>query len=146
MEYDAVITYRATIVMQLLNTCTGRPLVNPKVQITCGSHNLSTVMKPNGFCVILDAGEEPMDIALQVAGFETQELTVSPTVHWERPMLSHLIPEVFQYGFQTHVTLEGTMEGITHLSGVYLSNYILRYKSYQSKTKKMAIFNRHNKP
>ncbi|MFI3312373.1 MAG: hypothetical protein R3Y62_00660 [Eubacteriales bacterium] len=146
MAYTSVISYQASYVMQLINTCTGQPIRHPRVEAKHRGATLSTVLKPDGFCVILNVDEDTLFLTLQVAGYETQTLQVEKTVRWDRPTLVHMVPEVSRSGLQTHLTLEGQLPGLTHISGVFLSNYILRFKNYTSKTKKMALFNRHNKP
>lgn len=146
MHFDAVISYRATVVMQLINTCTGRPIEGPKVSLSQDDKPVPISIKPGGFCIVLNGSDKAVESELVVAGFVPMTLQIEPTKRWDRPMIVHMIPEILERGLQTHFTLQGTLPGITELSGLYLANYILRFKGYQSKTKKMAVFNRHNKP
>lgn len=146
MKFEAEIQYRATMVLQLLDAYTGRIINTPNVKVKLEDKFIPIVVKSDGFAVILNVDDPYLDVTVYVVGYEPMEVRLEQTVRWDRPMLLHMIPEIKLGGFQTHLTLEGVMPGITELSAVYLSGYILRFKSYTPRTQKMAVFNRHNKP
>ena len=144
--HDSIITHKVYTALQLIDTCTGRPLETRQIQILNKEQNISIIVKQQGFCVILSSNIEGLPATIVAEGYEDMPIVLASTEQLYRPHVVHVIPKVSSAGYKPYLTMSSSIEGISHISGLLLTNCTLRFKSYNPKNQNMTIFNQYNKP
>lgn len=140
-----IIKYRLDLVLQLIDTTTGREVLEGNIKMFRNGIQFLPIGKGAGRFLCINMGREDFELQINVYGYESSTVSVRfSQLEREIPMKEvFLIPDgTVQKGAELQV-LTGKLQGITSIEAIEMGRADLYIKDYDSKGK-MTIFNPHN--
>lgn len=136
------IHYQVDLVIQLIDTTTGKGISGRKVIFTKNDGPLDVVTNSGGDFIVVNAGREDFTLGIEVWGYEVSKLAICYEDLDERLPIQpvFLVPMENIGTGEGVVSLEGILEGIESVEGVNINRPYCSFSDFNEKKMEMTVF------
>lgn len=146
MESAAVIRHRAGLVIRLIDTMTGREVVQGSFRFARDGKTVFPMYRTDGKLAFLNFPAEACMLSVESARYLPQELYLpQERLAAKLPLVEiHLVPNQTYTEWRPCGTIEGDWPGIEQIDAVRLTDTACLAQSYDEKRKILTLFNPHH--
>lgn len=139
---DAEIHYKLDLIVRLVDTTTGRKVVQRQVTFKVENQVVPFLRRDEGLYVLLNHGRNDMELEVAAVGY----LPIKLQIRYEElsknfpEVEAPLIPEMSTNGFVDMLTLEGECPGLTSIEAVSLKKFCGTVDSYQDRKQTLRLY------
>lgn len=139
---DAEIHYKLDLIVRLVDTTTGRRVLQRQVVFSTAGQVLPFQQRDDGIFILLNRGRNDMLLEISAAGYLPAKLEV----HYEElsdqfpEVEAAMIPQISPKGFVEMLTFEGHCPGLTSIVAVSLKKAYGTVAGYQEKRQILKLF------
>lgn len=139
---DAEIHYKLDLVVRLVDTTTGKRVLQRQVVFRCMGQMLPFLYRDDGVYVLLNHGRNDMLLEIEAADY----LPIKLEIHYAElaenfpEIEAPLIPQISPKGFVEMLTFEGRCPGLSSISAVSLKGAYGAAAGYQEKKQILKLF------
>lgn len=139
---NAGIHFRLDLVLQLVDTTTGRAVTEQNVQYLADDETLKPIPRGNGTFVFINTGRRDRILTLKVAGYEPCQVEICYDMLDEAVPLKQvfLIPSENPPKGEALCSLTGQLSGLEELEAVSLSQSFFTISEFDERKRLMKLF------
>lgn len=146
MEPAVIIRHRAGLIVRLIDTATGREIVQRDVCFVRNGENVFPMQRPDGKLVFLDFPTDACSFTVDAKRFLPQQISLTEDQLAAQPPLVevHLVPDEAYAARWPCGTVEGSWPGIEQIDAVRLSDTACLAQGYDERRHVLSLFNPHH--
>lgn len=146
MEPAVVIRHRAGLIVRLIDTATGREIVQRDVRFVRDGETVFPMQRPDGTLVFLDFPPDACSFTVCAGRFLPRQVSLTEQQLATRPPLVeiHLVPDAAYAARWPCGTVEGRWPGIEQIDAVRLSDADCLAQSFDERRQILTLFNPHH--